>query len=223
MIPKIIYQTFSSIDLPDPYLSYTSHLRAVHPDWQYRLYNDKDCNYLVNQFFPELAKLYANVPYDIMRADIFRILVVYLYGGFYFDVDMVFHKSLDELIIHKAVFATEIKLSAEDMKFHNHQHSKRIANYGFGSEAGHPFFQYIIRYWLQNAQQLRQVNTEHDVLETTGPGMLTKLFHTFFGDNQKDVHLLDLGKNNCPKCNVNSCQFGDFASHLHMGSWRWKK
>ncbi|MBK8392160.1 MAG: hypothetical protein IPL23_24115 [Saprospiraceae bacterium] len=90
MIPRIIHQTAPSISLPDQLLQYSDHLRTIHPTWEYRLYDDKACAQLVKQSFPELKEIYNAVPFNIMRADIFRILAVYLHGGFYFDLDVAF-------------------------------------------------------------------------------------------------------------------------------------
>ncbi|MBK8390428.1 MAG: hypothetical protein IPL23_14595 [Saprospiraceae bacterium] len=222
MIPRIIHQTYRTVNLPDHFLQYSSHLRALHPNWEYRMYDDKACAYLVNDSFPELKEIYNAVPFNIMRADIFRILAVYLHGGFYFDLDVSFHKTLDELVVNTSVFATELILTAGDLEINPDHHPIRIANYGFGSEAGHPFFLTIIQYWLQHKNQLLSVSSEVDILETTGPGMLTRLYHSYFAHKKQETELLDLGENLCPKCNCNNCQFGDFASHLHYGTWRWK-
>ncbi|MFZ1787076.1 MAG: glycosyltransferase [Saprospiraceae bacterium] len=222
MIPRIIHQTAPSISLPDQLLQYSDHLRTMHPTWEYRLYDDKACAQLVKQSFPELIEIYDAVPYNIMRADIFRILAVYLYGGFYFDLDVYFHKPIDELIVHHAVFAKELVLNEKDLALNPDHHPIRIANYGFGSEPGNPFFLAIIQYWLLNKGKLLNIKSENDILEITGPGMLTRLYHSYFAKRTSEMLLLDLGSHICPKCNHHQCQFGDFASHQHLGTWRWK-
>ncbi len=51
----------------------------------------------------------------------------------------------------------------------------RVANYMFGSAARHPFMQQVLREVVIRSK--RPISCENDVLESTGPGMLTTLYH----------------------------------------------
>ena len=57
--------------------------------------------------FPEFAEFYDWYPRAVMRADLFRLLVVYRLGGFYLDTDFLLEAPLDPLVEHAAVFAVE--------------------------------------------------------------------------------------------------------------------
>ena len=66
------------------------------------------------------------------------------------------------------------------------------------------------------------VKWESDVLETTGPGLLTDVYHEN-GSRYDDITLLPNQGEACWKsCGPASCHFGTYAVHLHMGSWRWE-
>jgi mannosyltransferase OCH1-like enzyme len=153
--------------------------------------------------------------------DLFRMLAVYLYGGFYADMDMLFLKPLDALREHPLVLGEEKTLTGEEMQLPHHKQALRIANYMFGSVAGHPFLINFVKRAIGHYGT--EINKEHDVLETTGPGILTNFYH-----EQKSqypgIHLLHNSNAFCLKrCSPQpSCHFGDYAVHQHTGSWRWQ-
>lgn len=56
---------------------------------------------------PEILKIYDSYERDIQRADIFRLIVVYLYGGFYMDLDMLCLRNMDDLCNNRLVLGEE--------------------------------------------------------------------------------------------------------------------
>ena len=49
-IPKIIHQTFHSRrDLPDFLVENIRKLQSMNPDWEYRLYEDADCERFIRE------------------------------------------------------------------------------------------------------------------------------------------------------------------------------
>lgn len=222
MIPDIIHQTYKTDNIPKECIPFQVGMRALHSDWTFNFYDDVQCKSIIDREYPELSFLYENVPYSIMRADIFRIVIVFLQGGYYFDIDVKFHKSLTSLNNTNMVLSTEKILSNEDCIKKGHRDNVRIGNYGFGSIEGNPFFQFLIHAWIENTDQLINIKSEHDLLEATGPGFFTSNFNTYYKNDLTAVTLLPLGNKLCERCLIHSCQFGDFASHLHMGSWRWE-
>jgi glycosyltransferase involved in cell wall biosynthesis len=87
----------------------------------------------------------------------------------------------------------------------------------FGSEPRHPFWLDVLD--EMQARAGRPVARDEDVLETTGPGMLTDVYHR---DAARDprIRLLRNESLRCARCGGISCRFGEFAAHLHAGSWR---
>jgi mannosyltransferase OCH1-like enzyme len=122
---------------------------------------------------------------------------------------------------HGAVFAEERTLSAAEAEALGHHDPLRVANYMFGSEARHPFLRHVLRELVIRSK--RPIACENDVLESTGPGMLTTLYHRV-KSQYDDVQLIRNHGHRClsPYCQGQSCQFGYYASHLHIGSWRWQ-
>lgn len=172
-IPRIIHQTWKSEALPPAFRLFRDTWRRRHPDWEYRFYDDAACRRSVAAGFPELLPLYDGCPHPVQRADIFRYLIVASEGGLYADMDMACLKNVEPLLAgRRAVFGVEDRLSPRQTRRLNHRHAERIANFIFAAEAGHPVFGEIIA-------ALKGLpgnwNMGEEILETTGPGMLTNI------------------------------------------------
>jgi mannosyltransferase OCH1-like enzyme len=219
-IPRIIHLIGVEQQPPLICVPYVNKLRVLHPLWQITIWDDVAALALVRENFPDWEYHYNNYKAPVQRTDIFRVMLVYLYGGFYLDMDILCFKSLDDLRGHNLVLGVEKELSQAETQRLHHTYPIRIANYMFGSRAKHPF-------WLDFLTAARKraniaVKCESDVLEITGPGLLTDVYH----ENESsydDITLLPNEKRACWKsCGPASCHFGTYAVHLHMGSWRWK-
>lgn len=218
-IPCITHQTSATSEVPVRCRPFRERILSLHPDWEHRFYDDYACRELVRQEFPYLLSLYDGYTAAIQRVDLFRIAAVYRSGGFYLDLDIVCHKSLDVLSQHVCVLGEEKTLSDAEKHRLGHQHALRVSNYMFGSEARHPFWLDVLDEMLEQAP--RTVGSENDILESTGPGLLTNVYHRVCG-RYPELLLLRNNRIACPSCGGIACQFGEFASHLHIGSWRWE-
>lgn len=219
-IPQIIHLICADREPPSKYSFFIDKIRSLHPSWKINIWDDDLALRVVHESFRELEEMYISYPMPIQRADIFRVMITYLLGGFYMDMDMLCFKKLDELCKYEMVLGVEKTLSRNECLLLNHKHEVRIANYMFGSVPRHNF-------WLEfldaaKARSNNMIQSESDILETTGPGLLTVIFHEL-RNKYENITLLPNDNNPCLKsCGTASCHFGDFAAHLHVGSWRWK-
>jgi len=55
--------------------------KQMNPTWEHRLYDDDDCLQFVKTNYPNFLKGYMALSKPVERADVFRYLVVYHYGG----------------------------------------------------------------------------------------------------------------------------------------------
>jgi mannosyltransferase OCH1-like enzyme len=218
-IPKIIHQTFRSADIPGKFSGFREHLISLHPGWEYKFYDDEACRGAVEKFFPAFLPIYDSASV-IRKTDIFRAIAVYGEGGFYLDMDMECINPLDDLCEFRCVLGEELTLSAEDAARLGHRDRLRVANYMFGSEPGHPFLLRILR--RMAGESRREILTENDVLESTGPGLVTTVYHDW-KDKLRDVVLLRNSDRVCPLTGEVSCHFGNYGRHHHEGSWRFEQ
>jgi mannosyltransferase OCH1-like enzyme len=218
MIPKIIHILCRNVEAPGHHVD---RVKVLHPGWIISLYDDTVMELVVRTLFPENSETYFTFPLKIQQRDIFRMLVTGWEGGFYMDADIHCMRALDDLLSHELVLAEEKTLNKLEMQLPHHHHPLRIANYMFGCIPRHPFIQAFTEAALKNRNM--PVLCENDVLETTGPGFLTNFYHKH-KHLFNDILLLSNPDLYCPKkcCSQPSCHFGNYATHLHEGSWRWQ-
>eukprot|EP01091_Cochliopodium_minus_P010999 TRINITY_DN3043_c0_g1_i1.p1 TRINITY_DN3043_c0_g1~~TRINITY_DN3043_c0_g1_i1.p1 ORF type:complete len:502 (+),score=96.70 TRINITY_DN3043_c0_g1_i1:3-1508(+) len=103
--PKKIHFTFDEKfeDIPkkSKYLKNIKKWGELNPDFEVKYYNDQDRLEYLKKYFahiPKLVNIYLDVPLKVMRADIFRYLVLYNEGGLYSDIDMYPNKPIKEWI-----------------------------------------------------------------------------------------------------------------------------
>jgi hypothetical protein len=92
MIPKKIFQTYKVPfnELSDNAMQLIIGWKTNNPDYEYYYYSDEDVEKFILKYFDaDWHKRFLSLEYPVMKADVFRMLVVYIYGGFYVDLDMV--------------------------------------------------------------------------------------------------------------------------------------
>ncbi|CAF4537221.1 unnamed protein product [Rotaria sp. Silwood2] len=103
-IPRIIHQTYRDIhSIPFKWQQAMNSCRTFHSDYKYYFWTDKEGRRLVEKEFPCILSTYDSYPYDIQRADVIRLVVLYVYGGIYLDLDIICLKSLDQLLNYEFI------------------------------------------------------------------------------------------------------------------------
>jgi hypothetical protein len=104
MLPKIVHKTgyYQNEDcFPDILKQTYDQNKKVNPDYEFRYYNDEDCEQIIHQIFGNKGlHAYRNVLPGAFRADLFRFCVVYLFGGIYSDLAQLFLVPLHDIIDH---------------------------------------------------------------------------------------------------------------------------
>lgn len=82
-IPKKIHQIWLGGEVPPYYLYLIDSIKKNNPDWEYKLWTDKDLEtyQLVNK------DLFNSITNNGVRADLLRYEVLYNEGGVYLDID----------------------------------------------------------------------------------------------------------------------------------------
>ncbi|MGF7081413.1 glycosyltransferase family 32 protein [Mucilaginibacter sp. UYCu711] len=221
-IPSIIHLVFLNKNEPYPQIfqKCIARIKRLHPKWEIRFYNQDDAEKIISNEMPFFKPIYDNYHHTVQKADVLRVILVYLFGGFYLDMDMLCIKPLDDLRRFTLVLSEEKTLTKSVCKKLGLKERLRVANYMFGSVPKHPFW---LKY-LQSAAMLSTIaiKTENDILESTGPGLLSNLFSKLkyiFPEivllNNHDRQCLTSGHRQI------ACHFGNYAAHLHRGTWRW--
>ena len=97
IINKTIYQTYKNIDLVPNY--YIEDIKKKNPDWKYEFYDDNRIReFLKDNFEPKFLEKFDSFKKGAHKVDLWRLCILYLYGGFYFDIDMLLYKDLNNII-----------------------------------------------------------------------------------------------------------------------------
>ncbi len=204
-----------------------TNLKLLHPGWDYRFFDDAAVHQFVETEFPEYREVFDSFCEPIQRVDFFRYLAIYRLGGFYFDLDVLLSRPLDDLLEHECVFAFE------DLNWNRFLRTRygvdwNVGNYGFGAEPGSPILKAVIENccravrdeaWLKPMMEGINFLLRRDyyVLNTTGPGLVTRTLAENLQAGGSDVHVL------FPK-DVRDRKswhlFGDYGVHLMNAGWR---
>ena len=93
-IPKIIHQTWKTAKLPGHLQHSANSWQQLNPGYTYKLHTDADIEALIHNSHPELVPLYNRLS-PVMRADLFRYLILFHEGGYYADVDVDCKQPID--------------------------------------------------------------------------------------------------------------------------------
>jgi inositol phosphorylceramide mannosyltransferase catalytic subunit len=92
-IPHIIHQIWLGSPFPEKYREWQASWMHHHPDWEYRLWTEKE----IDQLHMENRDLY-DASYNFgEKSDIARYEILYQFGGIYVDTDYECLQSFDEL------------------------------------------------------------------------------------------------------------------------------
>lgn len=211
-IPAIIHQTWKDTDLP--HSKFNTLLKIIHPDWEFKLWTDKMMNDFVVNNYPQYHDTYNTFILN-QKLHFFRYLIVYHCGGFYLDLDIVMYKKLDSLrTLDICLFNEKVLTDKQcvECKYPKNE-AHRVANYAFGASIQHPFMLSVIKGIVSNIPNYLPCG---DVLNTTGSGYLTTLYHSLLPCTLIYPTSKPNTKYTCTCQNWKWCKVGNHGNHLHV-------
>lgn len=174
-IPKIIYQTFKSLQLPWLTRWHISRFRARNPSYTYEFYDDQRVDeFISTEYGREVFNLYKQINIGAAKADFFRYAILYKKGGVYLDIDSTIKKKLDDFIL-----PTDEAIVSEE------SHPGVYVQWPLIYSAGHPFLERTIEIVLDNIRNNRFPNSVHQM---TGPTAYTKAIKECLTNNPNIPH-----------------------------------
>ena len=87
LIPKMIYQTWHTKNLPPNMKKCVDKLKKDNPDYEYHLYDDFDCReFIKNHFDNSILNAFDKLIPGAYKADLWRYCILYKKGGIYLDI-----------------------------------------------------------------------------------------------------------------------------------------
>jgi len=103
-IPKKIFLTYKNKRVPKVVLQKYIYL---NPNYNISFSDDHDCyKFLNNYFCSDFAEYFKNIKWGPIKADFWRLCVLYVFGGVYYDIDINPHASVDTFIEKNTTFST---------------------------------------------------------------------------------------------------------------------
>jgi hypothetical protein len=233
--------------------AYVARIREVNPAFDVVDYDDAAAAAYVRENYagtalPATYDAVAAIGRPVMLADLFRLAVVAKEGGFYLDADVLAKAPLDPLVDEAAVFPLEWwKSDAAFAERHAGAAPRdalehyQVGNYAFGAEPGHPFVADALDEATARAKAVvdgrkgvwgavRRFLTQStdvsdlDVLRTTGPYMLSEVYHggRLASGKYADVRLLRGDSEKSVVAHGGAAdwhKFGGYAEHTLAHSW----
>lgn len=222
MIPKIIWQSYedSYKDLPEYVTECTQTWIDNNPDWEYNYMNANDRElFVLKNFGKEWFNLFMSCPVNIMRADIWRYMIIYKYGGAYVDVSTRCKQPLNILTKykHKTILCVDT-----DKGF--------FSQSSFLSEPGTKIFENVLND-IFIALKKADYSERHFVHKITGPAIWTRSIKKTLDlkqnfniyQNYNDINSLDISKKYGVFCYGNNINTSEYMKTIvkHSGNAAW--
>jgi mannosyltransferase OCH1-like enzyme len=215
--PMEIHQTWKSADTLTPDMKRSiSEWKRLHPHWTHVFWDDEACDSFMRAHHRAYYNTYVDLPHGVMRADMFRLAVLYTRGGMYADTDIVPNMTIDQSPLwdqgslvfasweHRQANAFILSKRCEDPRLlevmdtivRRHARNRQLALYDIAATLRNPL-----------------------IIFTTGPGVVKDAI-----GRQSDVHYIpklqympcDVCTAETEQCPINS---GMYFTHLKGRSW----
>ena len=166
-IPKKIFQTFYTNEVPKHLYDVVQTWINKNPDWEYHLFDDKQSRKFIEQHFSKIElDAYDELLPGGCKADLWRYCVLYVHGGIYADIKQQLFLSLNKIIHHDLEF-----LSIKDRNLPGNAFNGYIYQAFICSKPKHPFLKKAINMICKNVQKGYY---GPDCLHISGPALLGK-------------------------------------------------
>ena len=226
-IPRIIHQIYEDPKGPsEELLAIAQTWKDKHPDWEYRFWNRTMINDFLESTCPDFYAYYRAYPFNVQRWDAIRYLILYYIGGLYLDMDYECIEPMDVLLTDSACcMGMEPTVNCRI-----HLKPLIVGNALMAAAPKHKYFEQIIQDMKDNFYSDYGKGDAMQIMETTGPFMVTRVYEQFQKKSEitllsadliaplsiKEVWMLRMGFQTAEmEENIEK----SFAIHYFFGSW----
>jgi len=112
-VPKIIWQTMKTNVVPQIIRDSSNSWIEKNPEYEYRFFDDRDIYEFIKKEFPQYLRAYRKIKYGAVKADFWRYLIIYKYGGVYADIDSKCISSLRKWVNPTAPWVTHLGINRD--------------------------------------------------------------------------------------------------------------
>ena len=168
--PKIIHQTWKTNCIPKKWQISQTQWKKLHPDWEYKLWTDKQINQYIKDKHPQFLEIWNSFPHYIQKVDAIRYFILKDFGGIYSDLDIVPRIALDEFVDNMTVEAMFVSSA-------NFKMVGCFTNAFMISHKGATIWDSIINELYKKSDRWWHIGKHLQVMNTTGPYMVTRVIN----------------------------------------------
>lgn len=173
MIPKVIYQTYYTKNLPSQILDINKKMMDVNPDYTYQFYDDLEMReFIVKNYDDETVYLFDRLNVGAAKADFWRYLILYKNGGIYIDLDSQIYGKLDDLIT-----------SDDEAIISREGHYGKFLQWCLMFSHSHPILKICIDKCKENIKNKKTNN----IIDLTGPTVFSESINEYCSGINLDI------------------------------------
>jgi Glycosyltransferase sugar-binding region containing DXD motif len=112
-VPKEIWQTMKTNAVPRKMGEWAETWIKLNPEYHYNFVDDDEVIQFIRTNFPGYLQAFERLKHGASRADLWRYLVIYKYGGVYADLDCLCLNPLKDWIDPDAAYVTQLGVNKD--------------------------------------------------------------------------------------------------------------
>lgn len=211
-VPKVIWQTSKFKELPPEANATVGSWRSLNPDHDYHLFDDADVEDFFKEKFPgRVYDAFSKLPLAVMKADMWRLAIVYYYGGVYADLDTLAKKPINNWIGQ----------NPECEAYIGQENYKDFCNWAFAAVPRHPVFKRALYTIVEKVERDGGVHptSREFVHGYTGPTIFTHAIRDILNatDVEKDLSYHIKNEDPVAQENAKKMKLCLFNQHFYNG------
>jgi inositol phosphorylceramide mannosyltransferase catalytic subunit len=231
-----IYRTYYDLEIAKKFKNAWDITQKSNPHLEQIIYDDDMIeDFIIKNYSNRIYKAYQNInpKYGPAKADFFRYLIIYKYGGVYLDIKSYIKKNIDEEINENKLIVSKGQVGYYPFHFgminqktnkYNWEFFSGVKNFGeynnwhIIAPAGNEVLGKVIKQIVSNIEygiknRDKYNNGEYSVLALTGPIMYSRVILKY--GNKDNVKIYNSNLNNKVKYTINNIKHKNIGYKPH--------
>jgi len=206
-IPKLIWQTAKLEPHPNSHELIKSFIN-LNPDYKWLFMDDLRCEqFIQDNFSLEFYNMYKSLPHGVMKADVWRVAVIYAYGGVYVDTDCECVKPISTWLNSEDSLIVGEEMDNGD-----------LFNCMFASEPRHPALLSVLNLFMELFNSPNFLNGEPTQIQNFGQYGFSHGVLRYYNENQCRIKIIS--KQSKLFSTIN--KYDESCIIHHVASYTWK-
>jgi len=175
-VPRIIHQSWKTLEIPETLRGYVASWLRQHPKWEYRFWSDTDCRELIRLANPGFLAVYDGYEQGVLRADASRYHMLKVFGGVYADLDFEALRPIEPILGNSTLVLGQEPYAHVHVVYNI---SRLVCNALMASKPDHPFWDIVLNELEVRAKTISSISA-------TGPRALESAVVTYEELLEKD-------------------------------------